>query len=29
LIPVETIKKYASRTLTRDQILQTNTYKHT
>ena len=28
LIPVETIKKYASRTLTRDQILQTNTYKH-
>jgi len=29
LIPVETIKKYASRTLTRDQIIQTTTYKHT
>ena len=29
LIPVETIKKYASRTLSRDQIIQTNTYKHT
>ena len=28
LIPVETIKKYSSRTLLRDQILQTNTYKH-
>ena len=28
LIPVETIKKYASRTLTRDQIIQRNTYKH-
>lgn len=28
LIPVETIKKYASRTLSRDQIIQTNTYKH-
>ena len=28
LIPVETIKKYASRTLTRDQILQTTTHKH-
>ena len=29
LIPVETIKKYASRTLSRDQIIQTTTYKHT
>jgi len=29
LIPVETIKKYSSRDVPRDQILQTNTYKHT
>ena len=28
LIPVETIKKYSSRTLMRDQILQTNTNTH-
>ena len=28
LIPVETIKKYSSRDVPRDQILQTNTYKH-
>ena len=28
LIPVETIKKYSSRTLSREQILQTNTNMH-
>ena len=29
LIPVETIKKYSSRDVPRDQIIQTTTYKHT